>query len=204
MGTPTSSPSRRTSSATRSTASPGGAPGARGSPIACAIGTNRSGTAAPLNRITCGSRTPLTTPCGRSSNPPAWWLIACVAPRIALVNASPASSAAWAIAHRAAVSSGRSIVRTRLACTSDTACSAWPSVSGPRARDTNASMPWVSASSPVAAFSSSGIVVSSRGSITETSGTSARPMIVIFVWRRVSVTMQNCETSAPVPDVDGA
>ena len=28
-------------------------------------------------------------------------------------------------------------------------------------------------------------------------------MIVILVWRAVSVTMQNCETSAPVPDVDG-
>ena len=64
-------------------------------------------------------------------------------------------------------------------------------------------MPWVSASSPVAAFSASDIVTSSRGSITETSGTSARPMIVILVCRTVSVTMQNCETSAPVPDVDG-
>ena len=48
------------------------------------------------------------------------------------------------------------------------------------------------------------MVVSSRGSITETSGTSARPMIVILVCRSVSVTMQNCETSAPVPDVDGS
>ena len=39
--------------------------------------------------------------------------------------------------------------------------------------------------------------------MTETSGTSARPMIVIFMCRAVSVTMQNWETSAPVPDVDG-
>jgi hypothetical protein len=65
-------------------------------------------------------------------------------------------------------------------------------------------MPWVSASSPVAALSASGMVVSSRGSITETSGTSARPMMVILVCRSVSVTMQNWETSAPVPDVDGS
>ena len=83
------------------------------------------------------------------------------------------------------------------------ACSAWWSVSGPWASETNASMPWVSASRPVAAPSASDIVVSRRGSITETSGTSARPMMVIFVCRTVSVTMQNCETSAPVPDVDG-
>ena len=76
-------------------------------------------------------------------------------------------------------------------------------MSGPWASDTNASMPWVSASSPVAAFSHSGMVTSSRGSMTDTSGTSARPMIVILVCRSVSVTMQNCETSAPVPDVDG-
>jgi len=92
--------------------------------MACAIGTNRSGTVAPLNRMTCGRSTPLTTPCGRSSIPPAWWLIACVAPRIALVKASPASSAAWAIALRAAESYGRIIVRTRFACTSEIACRA--------------------------------------------------------------------------------
>ena len=114
LGTPTSSPSRRTSSATRSTASSAGAPATSARPMACAMGTNRSGTAAPLNRITCGRSTPLTTPCGRSSIPPAWWLIACVAPRIALVKASPASSAAWAIALRAAGSCGRIMVRTRL------------------------------------------------------------------------------------------
>ncbi len=35
------------------------------------------------------------------------------------------------------------------------------------------------------------------------SGTSARPMIVIFTERAVSVTMQNWDTSAPVPDVLG-
>ena len=29
-------------------------------------------------------------------------------------------------------------------------------------------------------------------------------MMVIFVCRSVSVTMQNWETSAPVPDVDGS
>ena len=94
-------------------------------------------------------------------------------------------------------------MRGRLPLTIAIACSAWWSVSGSCASETNASMPWVSASRPVAAPSSSDIVVSSRGSITETSGTSARPMIVIFVCRTVSVTMQNWETSAPVPDVDG-
>ena len=57
--------------------------------------------------------------------PPTWWLIACVAPRIALVNASPASSAAWAMNGRAAVSSGRCMVRARLPLTSEIACSAW-------------------------------------------------------------------------------
>ena len=77
------------------------------------------------------------------------------------------------------------------------------SASGLCASDTNDSMPWVSASSPVAALSHSGIVVSSRGSVIEMSGTSARPMIVIFTERAVSVTMQNWETSAPVPDVLG-
>ena len=120
------------------------------------------------------------------------------------MKASPASSAAWAIALRAAGSCGRIMVRTRFACTSEIACSAWWSVSGPWASETNASMPWVSASRPVAALRSSGIVVSSRGSITDTSGTSARPMMVILVCRSVSVTMQNWETSAPVPDVDGS
>ncbi len=64
-------------------------------------------------------------------------------------------------------------------------------------------MPCVSASRPVAALSHSGIVVSSRGSVIDVSGTSARPMMVIFTDRSVSVTMQNCETSAPVPDVVG-
>ena len=54
------------------------------------------------------------------------------------------------------------------------------SASGLCASDTNASMPWVSASRPVAALSHSGIVISSRGSVIEMSGTSARPMIVIF------------------------
>ena len=101
------------------------------------------------------------------------------------------------------MSSGRWMVRARLPLTIAIACSAWWSVSGPCASETNASMPWVSASSPVAAPSASDIVVSSRGSITETSGTSARPMMVILVCRTVSVTMQNWETSAPVPDVDG-
>jgi hypothetical protein len=84
-----------------------------------------------------------------------------------------------------------------LACTSETACSAWSSVSGPWASETNASMPWVSASSPVTALSASGMVVSSRGSITETSGTSALRMIVILVCRSVSVTMQNWERRPP-------
>ena len=37
----------------------------------------------------------------------------------------------------------------------------------------------------------------------EMSGTSARPMIVTFTDRAVSVMMQNWETSAPVPDVLG-
>ena len=64
-------------------------------------------------------------------------------------------------------------------------------------------MPWVSASRPVAALSQSGIVVSRCGSTIDMSGTSARPRIVILVLRAVSVTMQNCETSAPVPEVDG-
>ena len=47
------------------------------------------------------------------------------------------------------------------------------------------------------------MVVSTRGSITVMSGTSARPRMVILVPRAVSVTMQNCDTSAPVPDVVG-
>ena len=77
------------------------------------------------------------------------------------------------------------------------------SASGLWASDTNDSMPWVSASRPVAALSHSGMVISSRGSVIEMSGTRARPMIVIFTDRSVSVTMQNCETSAPVPEVLG-
>jgi hypothetical protein len=36
------------------------------------------------------------------------------------------------------------------------------------------------------------MVVSSRGSMTVMSGTSARPRMVILVLRVVSVTMQNC------------
>ena len=76
-------------------------------------------------------------------------------------------------------------------------------MSGPAARDTNASMPWVSASRPVAAARSSGIVVSSRGSVIEMSGTSARPISVALSRRVVSVMTANCETSAPVPAVVG-
>ena len=71
------------------------------------------------------------------------------------------------------------------------------------ASDTNDSMPWVSASRPVAAFSCSGMVISRRGSVIEMSGTRARPMMVIFTWRSVSLTMQNWLTSAPVPEVLG-
>lgn len=47
------------------------------------------------------------------------------------------------------------------------------------------------------------MVVSSRGSITEISGTRVRLMMVIFTCSVVSVTTQNCETSAPVPEVEG-
>jgi len=64
-------------------------------------------------------------------------------------------------------------------------------------------MPWVRASRPVAAARSSGIVISSRASVTEMSGTRARPMIVIFTALAVSVMMQNWDTSAPVPAVVG-
>ena len=119
------------------------------------------------------------------------------------MNASPALRLACAILERAVSSRGAVIVVRRLVQTSPTALSAWMSASGLCASDTNASMPWVSASSPVAALSHSGIVISSRGSVIEMSGTSARPMIVIFTERAVSETMQNCETSAPVPDVLG-
>ena len=64
-------------------------------------------------------------------------------------------------------------------------------------------MAWLSASRPVWAVSSGGIVVSSSGSVSEISGTSARPPIVAFSPRSVSVTTQNCETSAPEPPVVG-
>jgi len=84
-----------------------------------------------------------------------------------------------------------------------TARRAWPSVSGLWARDTKASTPCVSASSPVVALSQSGMVVRRRGSITEISGTSVRLMMVILMWAAVSVTTANCDTSAPVPEVDG-
>ena len=72
------------------------------------------------------------------------------------------------------------MVSSRLSVTIWTARSAWWSVSWLWPSDTNASMPWVSASSPVAALSHSGIVVSSRGSMTVMSGTRARPRIVIL------------------------
>jgi hypothetical protein len=94
-------------------------------------------------------------------------------------------------------------MRGRLLTASRTALSACPSASGLCTQDTYASMPWVSASSPVAAARSAGMVDSSRGSVTEISGTSARPMIVTFTLLAVSVMMQNWETSAPVPAVDG-
>ena len=50
---------------------------------------------------------------------------------------------------------------------------------------------------------SGGTVVSTCGSVTEMSGTSARAPIVTLVWRRVSVTTQNWETSEPDPPVVG-
>jgi hypothetical protein len=46
-------------------------------------------------------------------------------------------------------------------------------------------------------------VVKSSGSVSEISGTSARPPIVTLNWRRVSVTTQNCDTSDPEPPVVG-
>jgi hypothetical protein len=55
----------------------------------------------------------------------------------------------------------------------------------------------------VCAVSSAGIVVSSCGSVSETSGTSARPPIVLLSLRPVSVTTQNWDTSAPEPPVLG-
>jgi len=58
--------------------------------------------------------------------------------------------------------------------------------------------------SPVVALSQSGMVVSRRGSITEISGTRVRLMMVILLRAAVSVTIANCDTSAPVPEVDGA
>ena len=172
-------------------------------PLAAASGTNRSGEAWALNLMTWGSSTAFTTPCGASNAPPTWWLIACVAPRMALVNAMPASSDPWAMARRGMVSFGRSWVRSRWRVISATECSAWLSVSGLCARDTNASIPCVSASSPVAALSQSGMVVRRRGSITEISGTSVRLIMVILMRAAVSVMTANCDTSAPVPEVDG-
>ena len=50
---------------------------------------------------------------------------------------------------------------------------------------------------------SPGMVVSARGSVTEMSGTSARPPIVALMWRLVSVTTQNWDTSEPDPPVVG-
>ena len=53
------------------------------------------------------------------------------------------------------------------------------------------------------AVSSGDIVVRISGSVSETSGTSARPPIVALRPREVSVTTQNCDTSAPEPPVVG-
>ena len=119
------------------------------------------------------------------------------------MNAMPASSDPWAMARRRLVSFGRSWVCSRLRVTSSTACSACLSVSRLCARDTNASIACVSASSPLAALSHSGMVVKRRGSITEISGTSVRLMIVILMRAAVSVTTANWDTSAPVPEVEG-
>ena len=69
--------------------------------------------------------------------------------------------------------------------------------------ETYASMPWLSASSAVCADRSGGMVVSRVGSVTEMSGTSARPAMVALSRRRVSVMTQNWETSAPEPPVLG-
>jgi hypothetical protein len=145
----------------------------------------------------------LTTPCGRSSIPPTWWLSAWVAPSSALVKAMPASRLAWAISTAHSVREAVLVIRGRLAKISRTAFSACPSASRLLASEVNASMPWVSASRPVAAARSGGIVASRDGSVTEMSGTRARPMIVTLIAAAVSVTMQNCDTSAPVPAVEG-
>ena len=56
---------------------------------------------------------------------------------------------------------------------------------------------------PVCAVNSGDIVVSTCGSVTEISGTSARPPIVAFRRRLASVTTQNCDTSDPEPPVVG-
>src|SRR6202020_2667389 len=60
-----------------------------------------------------------------------------------------------------------------------------------------------STSSAVYAVMSGGTVVSTCGSVTEMSGTSARAPIVTLILRLVSVTTQNCETSEPDPPVVG-
>jgi len=98
---------------------------------------------------------------------------------------------------------GWSCVWRRWPLISFTACRAWLSVSGLCARETNASIACVSASMPLAGVSQAGMVVSSRGSMTEISGTRVLLMIVILVRSAVSVITANCETSAPVPEVDG-
>ena len=72
-----------------------------------------------------------------------------------------------------------------------------------QASDTHDSIAWLSASSPVCAVNSADIVVSNSGSVTEISGTSARPPIVALKRRLVSVTTQNCDTSDPEPPVVG-
>ena len=64
-------------------------------------------------------------------------------------------------------------------------------------------MQWVSTSIPHWAVTSGGTVASTRGSTTVTSGTRPRPMIVILVCRAGSLTMQNWDTSEPLPAVVG-
>jgi len=83
------------------------------------------------------------------------------------------------------------------------AASACPLLRKSDASETEDSIAWLSASRPVCAVSSLDMVMSSSGSVSEMSGTSARPPIVALIRCLVSVTTQNWDTSEPEPPVVG-
>ena len=120
-----------------------------------------------------------------------------------LVKAMPASSEPSRHSRRASASSGLANATGRNRASLPAARKEKSMVSLVALRDTQDSMAWVKASTPVAAVSAGGIPYVSRGSRMAISGTRYMEMTSSFSWAASSVMIVVPETSLPEPAVVG-